>query len=406
MIMYRLIIIDVMVMNMDFIALTKEIQQDIIKWRRELHRIPEIAFELNNTSEYVRAQLEKMGIEYRVIGKTGICGIIYGENCDLTVALRADMDGLPITENTGLEFQSCNANMHACGHDAHMAMLLGAASIITRNKQLLKVNVKLIFQPAEENVGGAQTLIKEGCLEDPKVDAIFGLHVGNLSEEVGNGQIGVMAGAMMAAVDDFSIKIIGRGGHGAAPHQCIDPVIAAGELICSLQKIVSREIAPVNPAVLTIGKIAGGQAFNIIPDEVELEGCVRSLTDKDREYIEKRFHKLVTGICEANRSRAEICYYKKYPVLINDSNITNKLIASASDIIGRENVIVLKNPVMASEDMSYYLREVPGTFFYLGTNNTEKNIEYPNHHPKFNVDEEVLWIGTAVLSKAVFDFEK
>lgn len=389
---------------MDIKEMVKVIEPDIIKWRRELHKIPEIAFELQSTSMFIRGKLEQMGVEYRIVGKTGICAMIYGEDCEITVALRSDMDGLPIKENTGLEYSSINSNMHACGHDAHMAMLLGAAKIISQNRHKLKVNVKLIFQPAEENVGGAQTLIEEGCLDNPKVHAILGLHVGNLSEEVGCGQIGVKAYAMMAAVDDFSITIKGKGGHGAAPHQCVDPVTTTGEIICSLQKIVSREIAPISPAVLTIGKIVGGQAFNIIPDEVAMEGCVRTLTEGDRDYIEERICEMVKSICAANRATSDICYYRKYPVLNNDKEITERLFSAACKVIPTTDVIRMERPVMASEDMSYYLREVPGTFFYLGTNNGEKDIIYPNHHPKFDVDEDVLWIGTAVFAQAIFDY--
>lgn len=391
---------------MDIIKLVKELEQDIIKWRRDLHKIPEIAFELQSTSKFIIDKLTEMGIDYRIVGKTGICSMIYGRNSTFTVALRCDMDGLPIKENTGLDYSSTNLNMHACGHDAHMAMLLGAAKILSENKHKLKVNVKLIFQPAEENVGGAQTLIEEGCLDNPKVDAILGLHVGNLSEEVGYGQIGVMPYAMMASVDNFRITITGRGGHGATPHQCIDPIPTAGEIICSLQKIVSREISPVNPAVLTIGKITGGQTFNIIPDEVVMEGCVRTLTDEDRDYIEKRIYEMVTNICSANRATSDICYYRKYPVLNNDKDITERLISSASKVISPSDIILMGRPVMASEDMAYYLREVPGTFFYLGTNNEKKNIIYPNHHSKFDVDEEALWIGTAVFVQAVFDYSQ
>lgn len=382
----------------------KKIQDDIINWRRELHKIPEIGFELWNTSKFITSRLEEMGIEYKIIAKTGICATIYGEANEYTVALRADMDGLPINEESGLPYASNNGCMHACGHDAHIAMLLGAGKILSENKKTLRGNVRLIFQPAEENIGGAEKMIEEGCLDSPKVDAIFGLHIGKLSNEIDNGMVGVMGGAMMAAVDDFSIKIIGKGGHGAAPHECVDPIIIASEIICGVQKIVSREISPANPAVVTIGKIIGGSAFNIIPDEVCFEGSVRTLTREDRKYIENRISDIVKYGALANRAEYEINYMKKYPIVINNEALTNKLAMAANKIIGEKNVVFLKKPVMASEDMAYYLQKVPGVFFYLGSNNTDKGIIYPHHHPKFNIDEDVLWMGSAIFAQAVIDY--
>lgn len=396
-----------MVMNMSFSMKeeAKALEKEIIDWRRELHKMPEIAYELPETSKFIRNKLEQLKIEYNVIGQTGVCGTLYGADRSVTIALRSDMDGLPIREATGLEFASQNeGSMHACGHDAHMAMLLGAATILAKHREELPVNVRLIFQPAEENVGGAQTMIAEGCLENPHVDMIFGLHVGNLSDEISCGQIGVRAGAMMASVDDFRMTIKGKGGHGAAPHQCVDPIAISGEIICALQRIISRELPPTNPAVVTIGKIVGGQAFNIIPDKVELEGCIRTLCDGDRDFIQKRFLEIVHGTCSANRAAAEIDYIRKYPVLVNDETAVQKLVKASIDIVGEKNTILLKNPVMASEDMAYYLNEIPGAFFYLGTNNEEKGIEKPNHHPGFNVDEDVLWIGTSILVQCVFGF--
>jgi amidohydrolase len=397
---------------MKVIEEVKEIKEDIIKWRRELHKTPEIAFQLYKTSDFVRQKLLEMGIEHKIIAENGIIATIYGTAIGIgessgkvkTIGLRADMDGLPIKEETGLEFTSENNCMHACGHDAHLAMLLGAAKVLSENKDKLSGNVRFIFQPAEENVGGAEIMIEQGCFENPSVDAIIGLHIGCLSNEISCGQIGVKAGAMMAAVDDFRIKIKGKGGHGAAPHECIDPVVITSEIICSLQKIVSREVSPVNPAVLTIGKIQGGTAFNIIPDSVEIEGCVRTLTDNDRSNIEKRIKEIVEFTTKANRGSCEIEYMNKYPVLVNDKTITSLLSNAAVKIVGSESVIDIKNPIMASEDMSYYLKKIPGTFFYLGSNNQQKGIVYPHHHPKFNVDEDTLWIGSAVFVQSVLDY--
>jgi amidohydrolase len=389
---------------MEVIKAVKKIEADIINWRRELHRIPGPAFELKDTSKFITDRLLEMGIEYRIIANTGVSATIYGGKQEGTVGLRADMDGLPIKEETGSPFAADNGLMHACGHDAHMAMLLGAAKILSENKQALKGNVRLIFQPAEESIGGAEMMIEGGCLDNPRVDAIFGLHIGSLSKEIICGSVGVKMGAMMAAVDEFRVRIIGKGGHGAAPQECVDPIVVAAEIICSLQKIVSREISPISPAVVTIGKITGGSAFNIIPDEVSFDGCVRTLSEIDRNYIERRIKDIVKYETKANNAEYEIQYFNKYPVLINDDTMTNKLRLAANKIVGEENVVNMKHPIMASEDMAYYLQKIPGTFFYLGSNNEEKGIIYPHHHPKFDVDEDVLCIGTGVLVQAVLDY--
>lgn len=391
---------------MDIIRLSKGIQPEIVNWRRQLHKVPEIGFNLKRTYRFITELLEVMNIEYKTAADTGIIALIRGKAGGKTIALRADMDALPIIEETGLPFASSNECMHACGHDAHVAMLLGAAKILSENKEKFSGNVKLLFQPAEENLGGAQIMIKEGCLDNPRVDAVFGLHIGSLSKEVGNGMIGIRKGPMMASVDRFYIKVFGKGGHGASPHECIDPVIIACEIVTSLQKIVSREINPVNPAVLSIGKISGGAAFNIIPEVVILEGTVRTLNDNDRMYVEKRIREIVKSITEANRGDYQIEYINAYPVLINDDEMTDKLGKSAAKIVGTDNVIELSNPVMGAEDMSYYLREIPGAFFYLGSNNPDKGIIYPHHNSKFNIDEDVLWKGTAVFLQTVLDYLK
>jgi amidohydrolase len=389
---------------MDIINYSKAIQIDLVNWRRQLHKIPEIGFKLEKTSEFIISRLKEMDIEYKILAETGIVAIIHGVENGRTVALRADMDALPINEETGLSYAASNGCMHACGHDAHVAILLGAAKILTENRAALLGNVKLLFQPAEEGSGGAKIMIEAGCLDNPRVDAIFGLHIGSLSEEVGNGMIGIRRGAMMAAVDKFVIRIIGKGGHGAAPQECVDPITTACEVVASLQKIISREINPVNPAVLTIGKITGGTAFNIIPKEVTLEGTVRTMNDEVRTFIENRIKEIVKFITSANRAEYIINYENSYPVLINDDTATNRLSMAAAKIIEKEKIVELSNPVMGAEDMAYYLREVPGTFFYLGSNNENKGIIYPHHNSQFNIDEDVLWIGTAVFLQAVIDY--
>lgn len=390
----------------DIIKLSKEIHKDIINWRRELHQIPGVGFDIEDTYNFVKLKLEEMNIEYETLARTGISAIIKGSAEGPTIALRADMDALPIKEETGLSFASKNNCMHACGHDAHASMLLGAAKILSDNRAYLKGNVKLFFQPAEENHGGAKPMIEEGCMENPKVDAVMGLHIGQLFEEVKTGMIGVKSGYVMASVDWVNVKVIGKGGHGATPHLCVDPVIISSEMITSLQKVVSRETSPLHPAVLTIGLIQGGTAANIIPETVEFKGTIRTLYPEDRTRVEKRIKEICEGIAHANGAKVEITYSKGYPALKNNEAFTESFIKSAEKIVGKDNIVVLKDPTMGAEDMSYFLQEAPGTFFFLGSHNTEKGIIYPHHHPKFDVDEDVLWIGTAAFVQVVFDFLK
>jgi amidohydrolase len=247
-------------------------------------------------------------------------------------------------------------------------------------------------------------MIAEGCLKDPKVDAIIGLHIGQLTGDMENGMVALRPGAAMASVDKFSVNVIGKGGHGAMPHQCVDPIVIAAEIITSLQKIVSRELNPLHPAVLTIGKILGGTSFNIISEKVSFEGTVRTLNNDDREYVERRVSEICTSIGTVNRARVEVEYIKFYPVLINDEVFTMRFAESAKKIVDKKKIRFLEEPIMGSEDMSYFLNEVPGTFFFLGSNNPDKGITYPHHHPKFDVDEDVLWMGPALFVQGVLDF--
>ena len=382
----------------------KKLQPQIVEWRRALHKVPGIDFDIEETSDYIKKNLDAMGIEYQTTVKTGIVGIIRGKGNGKTIAIRADMDGLKIKEETGLPFASTNGRMHACGHDAHMAMALGAAKILSQNKDKFKGNVKLFFQPAEENLGGAKPMIEEGCLENPKVDAIIGLHIGQLFKEVGNGMIGLRSGAVMASVDKFIITVKGKGGHCATPHICIDPITTASEIITSLQRIISRELNPLHPAVITIGCIKGGSSFNVIPDNVTFEGTVRVLDTSDRKFIEQRIKEMSELIAKANRAEVEIEYINRYPAVNNDEDFTRAFAKSAEKIAGKEKIVYLKDPGMSAEDMAYYLEKIPGTFFFLGSHNPDKGIVYPHHHAKFDVDEDVFWEGTAVFVQAAIDY--
>jgi amidohydrolase len=381
------------------------IQEEIVKWRRDLHQIPEIGHELPKTAAYVSDRLKEMGIEHRTnVGGYGIVALIKGGIDGKTILLRADMDALAIEEETGLPFASTNGNMHACGHDTHTAMLLGAAKILNKHKDKLKGNVKLLFQPAEEGPGGAKPMIEEGAMENPKVDAAMGLHIGGIFKELDTGQVGVGYSNIMACLDSFKIKLIGKGCHGAMPNTGVDPIAMLGPVISALQTIVSREIKPTKPAVVTIGRVSGGSAYNIIPDYVEIEGTARALDIETRERIASSIGSIVEGIAKGMHGDYEYSYHFGYPPVINNEDFTRSFVESAKKIVPEEDIIEIKEPTMGGEDMSYFLELVPGTFFFLGGLNEEKGIVYPHHNSKFNVDEDVFWKGTALLAQGAIDW--
>lgn len=389
---------------MEIKKMARSVHQDIITWRRDLHLIPEIGFDLDQTSGYIRGCLDRLGVSHHMAARTGIVALIEGGSSGPTLALRADMDALPIREDTGLPFASENGNMHACGHDAHMAMLLGTAKILNGIREKLKGRVKLLFQPGEEGYGGAAEMIADGCLDNPPVDFIYGLHVGQIFPEVGNAQIGICEGPILAASTAFRVTVKGRSTHGALPHLGVDAVTVAAEIILALQKIVSREIDPLDSAVLTVGAIEGGSALNIVAPEVIFRGDFRTLFERDRQFITTRLEELSYSIAKANRAEVEVDILGGYPPTINDSRFAKKVSEAASGIIGPDNIIEIKRPNMGTEDMSLYLEKVPGAFFVLGTGNPEKGITNPHHNSKFDVDEETLWIGPAVFTSLVLDY--
>ena len=385
----------------DSINEAKDVSNYIIDIRRKLHKIPELDDDLYETSKIVKKELDSMGIPYKTVAKTGIVGVIEGKLDGGTIGIRADMDALPIKEETGLPFASTNGAMHACGHDAHTAILLGTAKVLSENRNKIRGNVKLLFQPAEESFGGADTMIKEGVLEDPKVDRIIGLHVGSIMEGSEEGKIAMKPGTLMAAVDIFKVKIVGKGAHAASPHLSVDPILIASEITISLQKIVSREINPLNPAVVTVAQIKGGSASNIIPEYAEIVGTVRTTDKDDRVFIQERIQNICKYVCKANNAEATIEYLNHFPMLVNDIEFTEGCMDVIGDLFGKEEIVELKNVTLGAEDMSYFLQEAKGTYFMLGTNNKDKGIVYPAHHPKFNLDEDVLWKGAAAFLEII-----
>lgn len=389
---------------MNSVEEAKKVQDEIVRLRRRIHEHPELDDDLYKTNELVTSYLDDLGISYKIMAKTGVVGLIEGEQEGGTIAIRADMDALPIVEEIDKPYKSkIDGAMHACGHDAHTAILLGTAKALAENKDKIKGNVKLLFQPAEESFGGAETMIKEGAMEDPKVDAVIGLHV---NMELGPGNIGVTPGVAMAAVDIFNIKINGSGCHAAAPHEGVDPILIAAETISSLQKIVSRELNPVSKNVVTVAEVKAGSASNIIPEFAHMQGTVRTTNDDERKYIEKRIKEIVEYTAKANRGTAEIDYLNHFPMVVNNLEYVGKLEKSVANIFEGQELVVRKEPTLGAEDMAYFLNSAPGVYFNLGVNNPEKGITYPLHHPKFDLDEDHLWKGAALFLDMVMNWQE
>ena len=368
------------------------LKQEMIDLRRNFHQSPELGLQEFNTARKVEGVLKTLGLETRMfVNGTGVRGFLKGSEPGETIALRADMDALPIQEETDLPYQSQNKGvMHACGHDAHIAMLLGAATILSEMRKELKGNVAFIFQPAEEIGAGAKAMVEEGALEG--VNRIFGLHVYSI---LPFGILGYRPGPLMAAGDFFDVKITGKGGHGGLPHLTVDPIVIAANAISTLQTIVSREVDPVESAVISICKMNGGEAYNVIPETATFGGTIRSHKPELRGGLPRRIKEILDGLVSGMRGSYEFNLMSKFPATINDEEMTAFVVKVAKEILGEDKLSLLK-PLMGSEDFSFYLQKVPGTFAFLGIENKEKGIIYPHHHPKFNIDEDILPLGTAL----------
>jgi len=370
----------------------KKFKNKIIKIRRDIHKHPELSFQEFRTAKLVSDSLKKFGLKVdENIGKTGVVGILKGARPGKTIAFRADMDALPIQETSDLSYKSVNDGvMHACGHDAHTAMLLVAAEILSKNIEQISGKIKFIFQPAEEGFGGAKFMIDDGALEG--VEEIYGLHVWNYQE---SGTIGLKSGPVMAAADKFEIIINGIGGHGAAPQGTVDCVVVSSYLIQSLQTIVSRNTNPIDSTAITIGQINGGYNFNIIADKVILKGTARSYTEENRLMIKKRLQEIINGTESMFNAKIELIYEDGYPPVINDIAATKKLSRIANKIVG--NKLISPYLSMGGEDFSYFAQKVPGCFFFLGTMPDGKDkTSTPHHCSHFDIDEDSMVIGTSV----------
>ena len=379
-------------------SLAKENFEQTVKLRRHLHQNPELSFQEFETAKFIARELTSLGIPFvSDVAGTGLVGLIKGKNPDKkTVALRADIDALPIFEQNTVEYKSVNEGvMHACGHDVHTSSLLGAARILNTLKEEFEGTIKLIFQPAEEKApGGASLMIEEGVLENPKVQSILGQHV---APNIPVGKIGFREGMYMASTDEVYMKIIGKGGHGAAPHQAIDPILVASHIIVALQQIISRNRNPSAPSVLTFGKFIAEGATNIIPNEVYIEGTYRCMDEEWRAVGLEKMQKMAEGMAEAMGAKCEFWIVKGYPFLQNNPELTKRARLSATEYVGSENIVDL-DLWMGGEDFSFYSQKVDACFYRLGTRNESKGIIAGVHTPTFDIDEQALEIGPGLMS--------
>ncbi|MBM3266878.1 MAG: amidohydrolase [Candidatus Sericytochromatia bacterium] len=375
---------------------------ELYELRRQIHQQPELGFEETRTARLVASRLEGLGLEVQTgVARTGIVALVRGARPGRTVLVRADMDALPVAEETSAPYKSqVPGVMHACGHDGHTAVLIGLAKVLAAKREQIAGTVKLVFQPAEEGPGGAEPMIAAGVLEDPKVDAAIGFHLWN---NLPVGQVGVRPGPIMAATDQVDITIKGKGGHGAKPHLSVDAVVVASHVVTGLQSIVSRMVNPLHSAVITMGTINGGFRHNVIAPAVSLSGTVRTYEKGLRDEMPRRIERMVRGICEAMGATYAIDYVRVYPPTVNDPAMTDLVRAAAAKVVGADNVIHVE-PSMGGEDMSYFLDAVPGSYFFLGSANSERGLDQPHHSPGFDFDEAALPIGLQVLQQAVFDY--
>lgn len=364
--------------------------------RRDFHRHPELGFQEIRTAGVVARELNALGLEVTTgIGKTGVVALLEGKQPGPTVLLRFDMDALPIVEQTGAPYQSENIGvMHACGHDAHTAVGLTVARMLSETRQHLAGTVKFLFQPAEEGMGGAESTIRDGVLENPKPDYALALHVWN---DRPLGWLGISPGAIMAASEIFSISLTGKGGHGALPHLAIDPVIAAANIVTSLQSIVGRNISPLQTAVVSVTAIHSGDAFNVIPSSAEMRGTIRTFDPAVRENVLERFHQIVSGVANALGCHADIDIQSLTPALVNDFDVTQRVLEVAKR--NSEFTIEDKFITMGSEDMAFILQQIPGCFIFVGSANHEKGLDAPHHHPSFDIDERALVSAAGFLAQ-------
>lgn len=391
----------------EFSLASKHIEKKLIDLRRRIHQHPEVGFSEFKTSEIISKQLRNIGLKVKTVAGTGVVGLLNGKGLRC-VALRVEMDAMPIHEKTRLKYvSSVPGIMHACGHDVHIAIAIGVSFVLSKFSNSLKGNVKFIFQPSEEILpgkkSGAKEMVKAGVLSNPVVDAIFGIHC--LPElVVGKVEIGV--GSVTAETETFRIRILGESSHAAFPHKGKDAILASSELVSSIHHIISRKISPYEPAVINIGMIKGGISESIVPDCVELQGTIRTITRRIHHRIKKLIKSYVSGICKSHNLKYELEFMDYFPSLINDKNLANLAKIVSAKLLGRENVVSNEKTSMAGEDFSVYMSKIPGLYIKLGTGNKKGDKQFPLHNPMFDVDERAIVIGVALLSSVIYEYLK
>lgn len=377
----------------------RELTGQLIEWRRDFHRHPEISFHEERTSKTIRTFMETLGMPVSSYAKTGLRGELEGKPGGKTVAIRADMDALPITEEGDKEYISENPGAtHACGHDGHMAIAMGTAKILAHRKNQFRGKVVFLFQPAEElPPGGAKPMLDEGALEG--VDAIFGLH---LWQSLPTGSIGIVKGPMMAQADNFEIVVRGKAGHGSMPHQAVDSILAASHIIVNSQSIVSRSVNPLKPVVVSFGTVKGGTAYNIIPPEVKLTGTVRTFDSSVQNLAQKRLKEIAESTAKTFGAESEFKYIKGYPPVVNNPDMTDFVLEVVKKVLGEDRIKAF-NPVMGGEDFAYFLQKLPGAFLFFGMGD---GMEFPHHHPAFDIDEKALPEATLLMTNIALEYLK
>jgi amidohydrolase len=379
------------------------LQAELVEWRRQLHQHPELGFQEQWTAEFVAQKLQQWGIAHQTgVAQTGIIATIPGHQPGPVLAIRADMDALPIQEDNPVPYRSLHdGRMHACGHDGHTTIALGTAYYLAHHPEQFAGTVKLIFQPAEEGPGGAKPMIEAGALHQPNVDAIIGLHLWN---NLPLGTVGVREGAMMAAVEIFECTIQGNGGHGAMPHQTVDSIVVGAHIVTALQTIVARNVDPLKAGVLTVGEFHAGHTNNVIADTARFSGTVRYFDPGLGDFFQPRIEQMIAGICQSHGATYSFSYEKLYPPVINERSITQLVRSVAETVIETPTGIVPECQTMGGEDMSFFLQAVPGCYFFLGSANLNKGLAYPHHHPRFDFDETALGIGVELFTRCVEKF--